>query len=345
MAEKSFPPYECTLSPELIKKAEEELNEKAEWRSRDIQALREMVLKQKDLHCRTDDAFLLRFLRAKKFDYDRAFNLLLTHYQMRKNNAELFCNLRPSAVKHVLEAGVTGVLPHRDKNGCKVIVFRPGLWDPGRFPLDDVFRTNFMTMSKIVQDEATQVNGVLMFMDLKGIGLQHARNISPFFAKRVMSLIQEEAIQINGVLMIMDLKGIKWRHIRNISPKFTKKIMGFLQDAFPLRFKGLHYLNEPTIFDYIFSIVKPFMKEKTKNRLHFHSNRYKELEEFIDPEYLPEEYGGKAPKFSNSDWKDLLLNCDAKYGLVDGVTQASKSSEDAMEVPNWNLPKTERRLK
>ena len=48
MAENSsFPPYECTLSPELIEKAKTELNEKPEWRSRDIQGLREMVLKQK----------------------------------------------------------------------------------------------------------------------------------------------------------------------------------------------------------------------------------------------------------------------------------------------------------
>jgi hypothetical protein len=37
--------YQCTLSPELSQKAERELNEKPEWRSRDIQALREMVNK------------------------------------------------------------------------------------------------------------------------------------------------------------------------------------------------------------------------------------------------------------------------------------------------------------
>ena len=38
--------YVCTLSDELIKKAEEELNEKAQWRSRDIQALRDMLEKR-----------------------------------------------------------------------------------------------------------------------------------------------------------------------------------------------------------------------------------------------------------------------------------------------------------
>jgi len=36
--------YRTNLSPELLKKAETELNEKDKWRDRDIQALRDMVL-------------------------------------------------------------------------------------------------------------------------------------------------------------------------------------------------------------------------------------------------------------------------------------------------------------
>ncbi|XP_048727428.2 alpha-tocopherol transfer protein-like isoform X1 [Ostrea edulis] len=290
--------YQCTLSPELAQKAERELNEKPEWRSRDIQALREMVNKNTELHIRTDDAFLLRFLRAKKFEYDRAYNLLLSHFQMKKENPKLFENLCPSAVKHVLEAGITGVLRHRDKEGRRVMVFRPGKWDPSRFPIDDVFRTNFISLSKIIQDEATQVNGVVMVMDLEGVGWAHAKSISPFYAKRAMSL---------------------------------------LQDAFPARFKGIHYINEPAVFDYIFAIAKQFMKEKTVSRLHFHGKNVSELTEYIDPEYLPEDYGGKAPPYSNTDWMQEILLCEAefneeaKYGLTSGSTINQKSGQDAME--------------
>ncbi|XP_060066863.1 alpha-tocopherol transfer protein-like [Ylistrum balloti] len=291
--------YVCTLPPELVEKAEKELNEKPQWRSRDIQALRDMVLKQRDLKVRTDDAFLLRFLRAKKFDYDRAFQLIMTHYKMKVENKEIFTNLRPSAVKHVLDDGVTGVLASRDKEGRPVIVLRPGKWDVSRYGLDDIFRTNFMTLSKLIEDEETQVNGLIMVIDLKEMGWNHAKNVSPFYAKRVASL---------------------------------------LQDAFPARFKGLHYLHQPSFFDYVFSIVKQFLKEKTVSRLHFHGEKPEGLTEYIDKANLPKEYGGELPPFSNKDWAETLLKCDeqfdqeAKYGLLDSTTKATKSSKaDAME--------------
>jgi len=41
--------YQCSLSAELIEKAEKELNEKEKWRDRDIQALRDMVLLHKGI--------------------------------------------------------------------------------------------------------------------------------------------------------------------------------------------------------------------------------------------------------------------------------------------------------
>ena len=39
------PIYSCSLTPELVAKAREELQEKPEWRLRDVQALRDMILK------------------------------------------------------------------------------------------------------------------------------------------------------------------------------------------------------------------------------------------------------------------------------------------------------------
>ena len=43
--------YQCTLSDETQQKAEKELNEKAEFRTKDIQSLRERVLANKGKIC------------------------------------------------------------------------------------------------------------------------------------------------------------------------------------------------------------------------------------------------------------------------------------------------------
>jgi len=64
----------------------------------------------------------------------------------------------------------------------------------------------------------------------------------------------------------------------SLTPKYTEIVeltrdffnhynVVFFQDAFPARFKGIHYFNEPSIFDYVFAILKQFMKEKTVSRV------------------------------------------------------------------------------
>ena len=70
-------PFETLdLDEEWQRKAEDEVQEKAEWRQRDIQELRNMVQKTQGLTCPTQDEFLLRFLRAQKFDYEGALNMV-----------------------------------------------------------------------------------------------------------------------------------------------------------------------------------------------------------------------------------------------------------------------------
>lgn len=122
------PGYVCSLSEELVAKAREELQEKPEWRLRDVQALRDMVRKEyPTLSTALDDAFLLRFLRARKFDYDRALQLLVNYHSCRRSWPEVFSNLRPSALKDVLASGFLTVLPHTDPRGCHVVCIRPGI--------------------------------------------------------------------------------------------------------------------------------------------------------------------------------------------------------------------------
>ncbi|XP_058418636.1 alpha-tocopherol transfer protein-like isoform X2 [Diceros bicornis minor] len=151
------PGYVCSLSEELVMKAREELQEKPEWRLRDVQALRDMVRKEcPNLSTSLDDAFLLRFLRARKFDYDRALQLLINYHSCRRSWPEVFDNLKPSALKDVLASGFLTVLPHTDPRGCHILCLRPDRWIPSNYPITENIRAIYLTLEKLIQSEETQ---------------------------------------------------------------------------------------------------------------------------------------------------------------------------------------------
>ncbi|XP_043945947.1 alpha-tocopherol transfer protein-like [Protopterus annectens] len=269
------PRYECTLSPELITKAREELQEKPEWRLRDVQALRDMILKEHpNLRTRLDDAFLLRFLRARKFDYDRALQLFVNYHSGRRGWPELFDNLRPSAIKAVLDLGFVTVLPHPDPDGRRVICLRPGRWMPHNYPIIENLRALYLTLEKLIQSEETQVNGIVILADYNGVGLSQASHLGPFLAKRVV---------------------------------------GLLQDGFPVRIKAVNIINEPRIFKGIFAIIRPFLKEKITNRFFLHGSNLNSLHKNVPRHILPQEYGGSAGVLDTALWNQTLLASEEEF--------------------------------
>lgn len=54
-------------------------------------------------------------------------------------------------------------------------------------------------------------------------------------------------------------------------------------------------MNVSPIIDTIIGWVKPFLKEKIKNRIYVHSD-LTSLHQYLPKEVLPEEYGGTAGK-------------------------------------------------
>ncbi|XP_007909719.1 alpha-tocopherol transfer protein-like [Callorhinchus milii] len=267
--------YVCTLSLELIAKAQKELQEKPEWRLRDVQALRDMILKeQPNLKTNLDDGFLLRFLRARKFDYDRALKLLVNYHSSQRAWPEVFDNLRPSAIKHVLDSGFLTVLPHRDSLGRRILVIRPGIWKPSDYPITDGIRAIYVTLEKLVRTEDNQVNGTVILADYNGVSLSQATHLGPFMAK---------------------------------------KLIGILQDGFPMRIKTVNIINEPIIFKGIFAIIKPFLKEKMSERFVLHGSDLSSLHKNVPPCILPEEYGGTIGKLDTAAWTETLLAFEEEF--------------------------------
>lgn len=123
------------LSPETLEKAKVELKENPETLHQDIQEVRDMIITRPDIgFLRTDDAFILRFLRARKFNHFEAFRLLAQYFEYRQQNLDMFKNLKATdpGIKQALKDGFPGVLSNLDRYGRKILVLFAANWDQSR---------------------------------------------------------------------------------------------------------------------------------------------------------------------------------------------------------------------
>ena len=109
------------LSDATKEKAARELNESDDTRQAKIDELRTKIEEFKDeegllVDSRRDDAFLLRFLRARKFDIDRAIQLYTNYFQFRKNHPEIFAEFNLEKVVPYLQTG-TFSIGNRSRDG------------------------------------------------------------------------------------------------------------------------------------------------------------------------------------------------------------------------------------
>uniref|UniRef100_A0A8C1X4H8 Tocopherol (alpha) transfer protein-like n=1 Tax=Cyprinus carpio TaxID=7962 RepID=A0A8C1X4H8_CYPCA len=234
-----------------------------------------MILKDHpNLRTWLDDAFLLRFLGARKFDYDRALHLLLNYHASRKAWPEVFQDLKPSTVKHVLDLGFLTVQPRPDPHGRYILCLRPGKWKPNDYPFVDNIRAIYLTLEKLIQPEETQVNGIVIL---------------------VLICPQPERVRRLGPGLL------------------AKKVVAILQDGFPIRIKAVNIINEPRIFKGIFAIIKPFLKEKMAERYVLHGSDLASLHRVVPHSVLPQEYGGVAGRLDMSAWSRTLLEAEEEF--------------------------------
>lgn len=100
--------------------------------------------------------------------------------------------------------------------------------DPYKVPVEHVFRSNVLALEDAIRDPEVQIGGLVVLLDMAGLGFAHARYLSPHLAKRTVEVVQE---------------------------------------AFPMRFKAFHVLHEPFYMDAILSVLKPFLKDKIRRRV------------------------------------------------------------------------------
>ncbi|XP_023212469.1 clavesin-1-like isoform X2 [Centruroides sculpturatus] len=241
------------------------------WNEKELEEFRMAVIKE-GLKCRTDDIFLLSFLRARKCDRERALKLLKNYYAIRKKYTDVFKDLRPSALETYLQMDI--MCSKRLETGQVLGLGRANHWDPTKVKPIDIVKCIILLMDMEVNDHPMQVNGVYALIDAKTVSWRHAIQFTP----RVLYLILSCFFQCAPILH----KGV---HIVNVN----KCIHAIIAMAYPFlpykikqrihfhgsNMKDLHKEIDPKYLPAEFGgELPPFDSTETKQRL-------RDLEEFF----------------------------------------------------------------
>lgn len=255
----------------------EELGETVQLKSDTVEELRKLISGEPDLIWPSDDAFLVKFLRARKYRVEEAFRTIRKYFRVREAHRDIFEQLLPSrimfdAVFH--RNKLVTILEERDDLGRLVAVLKLGHWKPDMCPLNELFRAGVLVGEYILLDEATQIAGVVVVVDLEGLSMENCRHYTPSVIKKLIQLAQE---------------------------------------CYPIRIKGIYVTNNPPIFEFIFSVAKLFLNPKLVARTHFVGRDYEKLHPLIPRERLPEEYGGTGTQTNYDRFEESLRGMEDFY--------------------------------
>jgi retinaldehyde-binding protein 1 len=254
-----------SLPQDLAVTAQRELNETPTSRRQAIAEFKRSIDNDED------DAMILRFLRCKKFDVQRALSVYSSYNEYRRNNPNIFNDLSADSVKHIWESGVIGGLDCRDLKGRAVMVSFPGKWDPETHSLEDVLGAMIYQLEQLIKTNETQINGIVLIADFTDFTFYQARCIRPWYFQAMSSLVQ---------------------------------------NAFPARFKGVYVLNQPWYISLIMAAISRLLTEKMNSRIHMLGSEVEQLSQHFDMRSLPAEFGGSSPPYRGTDWIEVMRKCE-----------------------------------
>ncbi|XP_065358491.1 retinaldehyde-binding protein 1-like [Calliphora vicina] len=245
-------------------KAKDELRETSENIEQGLKALKALLKDDPKLILPLEDKEWLQiFLRRCKYYPESAYKLINRYFNFRQKYSEVKELLNPGKLKHVFDHNQVSIMPQRDQFGRRIITMIAGeKWNHKLVHRDDCFR------AAVLCCEALQL---------------------------------EPESQINGIVLILDCKGTTIGQSLEMTPAFMKRLVDYVQYAIPLRIKGFHFINTPSLCKPLFKVAKQFLTPNSHSRLIVHDSNLKSLQRYIAPECLPISYGG-------------TLNCEIAYG-------------------------------
>lgn len=214
------------------------------------------------------DAHMIRWLRARNLDVDKALTMLKTSLDWRREN-KLDGILEREEVPKEIQRMTPYANLGLDKDGFPVLLIPMGRHD-GRgvletFGPDECFRYNMINCEKVMEM-------------LRRLGEQQGR-------------------QVTQLVEIIDLEGYNYRQLTSrLCREFLIRMQTALDANYPELLRYALVINAPKIFHIIFNVLKPFIPKQTLEKVDIYGpepEKWKKvLAERFPLELIPKHWGG-----------------------------------------------------
>ncbi|KAF9563378.1 hypothetical protein CPC08DRAFT_632804 [Agrocybe pediades] len=217
---------------------------------------------------RMDDASLLRFLRARKFDLVKTKEMLLAAEKWRVDFGvdEIVKNF-DFKEKAEVDKYYPQYYHKTDKDGRPLYVERLGNLDIG-------------ALYKVTTQERL----------LQRLVLEYEK----FLTERLPACSAAAGHPVENICTILDLQGVSMSNFYMVKD-YLSAASSIGQDRYPETMGKFYIINAPWAFTAVWMVIKPWLDVVTVNKIKILGSGYKdELKKQIPLENLPKEFGGQC---------------------------------------------------
>ncbi|XP_057372032.1 SEC14-like protein 2 [Daphnia carinata] len=219
----------------------------------------------------SEDAYLARWLIARDFDIPKAEKMLRTSLEWRRQHKidTIRDDLKPS---EVLTNYVSASLVGRDKTQSPLWITRYG-----RMDMKGILRS------------AKKRDFIMYVVYLVETSIWRVISDPKKYKRSPDTMVQ--------TTVIFDLEGLSMQHITNKQAVDAAiKIIQIYEANYPEYLSRVFVINAPKVFSIAYPILKPFIHERTRDKIKIFGHDSKQWKAAIlaevDPEELPAAYGG-----------------------------------------------------
>uniref|UniRef100_A0A8C6P450 SEC14 like lipid binding 1 n=1 Tax=Nothobranchius furzeri TaxID=105023 RepID=A0A8C6P450_NOTFU len=215
------------------------------------------------------DEHILRFLRARDFNMDKAREILCQSLTWRKQHQVDYL-LETWNSPQVLQDYYTGGWHHHDRDGRPLYILRLGQMD---------------------------TKGLVRALGEESL-LRHVLSINEEGLRRCEENTKVFGRPISCWTCLVDLEGLNMRHLWRPGVKALLRIIEVVEANYPETLGRLLILRAPRVFPVLWTLVSPFIDENTRKKfLIYAGNDYQGpggLVDYIDKEIIPDFLGGEC---------------------------------------------------